>query len=179
MAAIVAASVYSACVDPDKVLRLLRPLAGRSALTATLISRLVPLAAADHGRLREAAALRGPAAAPVGRGALTRRLLAGSLDRSVDVAATLELRGYGLDPPARADRRAMQAQLGSRSRHDRRLYLAGALVAAAAIAAKAAGADGFQAYPEIEVALGAEALALAVLLVLAGLMPLRRRGSRA
>ena len=68
LAAMVAAAVYSACVDPDRVLRLLRPIAGRSALTATLISRLVPLAAADHVRLREAAALRGPAAAPAGRG---------------------------------------------------------------------------------------------------------------
>lgn len=183
MAAIVAASVYSACVDPDKVLRLLRPLAGRSALTATLISRLVPLAAADHGRLREAAALRGPAAAPVGRGALARRLLAGSLDRSVDVAATLELRGYGLDPPPNRGRtrnkHVMEPVSGSRSRFDRRLCAAGALIAAAAIAAKVAGADGFQAYPEIEVALGAEALALAALLVLAGLAPLRRRASRA
>ena len=57
-------AVYSACVDPDRVLRALRPLARRSALTATLVTRMVPLAAADGARLREAAALRGP-----GRGA--------------------------------------------------------------------------------------------------------------
>src|SRR5690606_38430839 len=87
-------AVFSACVDPDRLLRLVRPLARHSALTATLITRLVPLAAADYARLREAAALRGPAAAPVGRAALTRRLVAGSLDHAVDVAATLELRGY-------------------------------------------------------------------------------------
>ena len=74
---LMAFSVHSACVDPDRVLRLLRPLARRSALTATLIARLVPLAAADHARLGEAAALRGPAAAPVGRAALARRLVAG------------------------------------------------------------------------------------------------------
>ena len=91
---LMAFAVQSACVDPDRLLRLLRPLARRSALTATLIARLVPLAAADHVRLGEAAALRGPAAAPVGRAALARRLVAGSLDRAVDVAATLELRGY-------------------------------------------------------------------------------------
>ena len=96
---LVAFSVYSACVDPDRVLRALRPLAGRSALTATLVSRLVPVAAADASRLRDAARLRGPAAAPVGRAPLARRLLAGSLDRAVDVAATLELRGYGLGSP--------------------------------------------------------------------------------
>jgi energy-coupling factor transport system permease protein len=92
----VAFAVYSACVDPDRVLRGLRPFAGRSALTATLVSRLVPVAAADAGRLRDAARLRGPGAAPVGRAPLARRLLAGSLDRAVDVAATLELRGYSL-----------------------------------------------------------------------------------
>ncbi len=97
--AMVAFAVYSACVDPDRVLRALRPIAGRSALTATLVSRLVPVAAADAARLRDAGRLRGPAAAPVGRAPLARRLLAGSLDRAVDVAATLELRGYGLDAP--------------------------------------------------------------------------------
>src|SRR6478609_4867426 len=47
LVAMVALGVCSACVDPDKVLRLLRPVAARSALTATLISRMVPLAAAD------------------------------------------------------------------------------------------------------------------------------------
>ncbi|HYC82328.1 MAG TPA: hypothetical protein VEB65_11115, partial [Solirubrobacterales bacterium] len=50
--ALVLFAVYSACVDPDRVLRALRPLAGRSALTATLVSRLVPVAAADAARLR-------------------------------------------------------------------------------------------------------------------------------
>ncbi|MGE5407153.1 MAG: hypothetical protein ACM3NV_00925, partial [Syntrophothermus sp.] len=48
------AAVYSACVDPERVLRALRPLAGRSALTATLVARLVPVAAADGSRLGEA-----------------------------------------------------------------------------------------------------------------------------
>ena len=100
----VAFAVYSACVDPDRVLRALRPLAGRSALTATLVSRLVPVAAADAARLRDAAQLRGPGAAPVGRAPLARRLLAGSLDRAVDVAATLELRGYSLETPPRVPR---------------------------------------------------------------------------
>ena len=95
----VAFGVYSACVDPDRVLRALRPVAARSALTATLVSRLVPVTAADAGRLRDAAQLRGPGAAAVGKGPLARRLLAGSLDRAVDVAATLELRGYSLGVP--------------------------------------------------------------------------------
>ena len=168
--AIIAAAVYSACVDPDRVLRVLRPLAGRSALTATLVSRLVPVAAADAGRLRDAARLRGPGAAEVGKAPLARRLLAGSFDRAVDVAATLELRGYSLDAPRARNRRA-------RSRYDRRFYAAAALVLVAAVAGKAAGADDFNTYPEIEVGIGPATLALSALVALSGLAPLRR-GSR-
>lgn len=163
----VAFAVYSACVDPDRVLRALRPLAARSALTASLISRLVPVAAADAARLRDAGRLRGPAAAPVGRGALARRLLTGSLDRAVDVAATLELRGYSLDAP-RAER------VRSRSRHDARFYAVGTAVLVVAIAAKALGADGFSAYPAVAIGAGPFTLTLSALLVLAGLAPLRR-----
>lgn len=159
----IAAAVYSSCVDPDRVLRALRPLAGRSALTATLVSRLVPVAAADAGRLRDAARLRGPGAAEVGRGPLARRLLAGSLDRAVDVAATLELRGYSLDARPR-NRRA-------RSRHDRRFYVTAAVVLAAAIAGKALGADDFGTYPTIEVGLEPATLLVAAIVALSGLAP--------
>ena len=106
--ALVVFAVWSACVDPDRVLRAIRPLAGRSALTATLIARLVPLAAADAARLSEAGRLRGPAAAPLGRGAIARRLIAGSLDRSVEIASTLELRGYGLGIRSRLPRHASE-----------------------------------------------------------------------
>jgi energy-coupling factor transport system permease protein len=167
LAAIVAFAVYSACVDPDRVLRALRPLAGRSALTATLVSRLVPVAAADAGRLRDAAALRGPAAAEVGRAQLARRLLAGSLDRAVDVAATLELRGYSLDsPPGRARR--------ARSRYDRRFYAAAALLLGAAIAGRLLGADDFRTYPSIALGLDPATVAVAVAVLLGGLAPLRR-----
>jgi energy-coupling factor transport system permease protein len=164
---LVAFAVYSVCVDPDRVLRALRPLAGRSALTATLVSRLVPVAAADAARLRDASRLRGPGAAPVGRGALARRLLAGSLDRSVDVAATVELRGYGLDAPNVRER-------SPRSRFDARFYAVGlALVVLAATFARL-GAGSFDAYPSIEIAAGPPTLALALLIALSGLAP--RRG---
>ncbi|HEY2717943.1 MAG TPA: CbiQ family ECF transporter T component [Solirubrobacterales bacterium] len=171
LVAILVFAVYSACVDPDRVLRALRPLAGRSALTATLVSRLVPVAAADAARLRDAAALRGPGAAAVGRAALARRLLAGSLDRSVDVAATLELRGYSLEAPrARRQRR--------RSRYDRRFHLVGAVVLAAAIAGKVAGADELHTYPTVEVGLSAATLAVSAVVAASGLAPLRRRSRR-
>jgi energy-coupling factor transport system permease protein len=156
------------------VLRALRPIAGRSALTATLVSRLVPVAAADAARLRDARALRGPGAAEVGKAALARRLLAGSLDRAVDVAATLELRGYSLDAAHRRPRR----EGSRRSRYDLRFYLAGALVLAAAILGKVLGADDFHAFPEIEIGLGPATLALSALLLSSGLVPMRRQRTR-
>jgi len=167
MAVIIAAAVYSACVDPDRVLRLLRPVAGRSALTATLISRLVPVAARDVARLREAARLRGPGAAPVGRGAFARRLLAGSLDRSVDVAATLELRGYGLS--------ARPIGGSQRSRFDRRFWIAAGALAGVAVLGRLAGAGGFDAYPRVEIVADPLTLAVAATTVLAGIVPARLR----
>ena len=170
MAVIIAAAVYSACVDPDRVLRLLRPVAGRSALTATLVSRLVPVAARDAARLREASHLRGPGAAPVGRGAFARRLLAGSLDRSVDVAATLELRGYGL--PVRPQ------GASQRSRFDRRFWIAAGLLAGGATLARLAGGGGFDAYPSLEIATDPLTLAVALAMPFAGLVPARLRRPR-
>ena len=153
------------------MLRALRPFAGRSALTAALVSRLLSVAASDAGRLRDAARLRGPGAAEVGPAPMARRLLAGSLDRAVDVAATLELRGYGLGAPAAERRR-------SRSRYDRRFYAIAALVLVAAVAGKALGADDFHAYPTIQVGLGPGTLALAGFVVLTGFATRRRKPKR-
>jgi energy-coupling factor transport system permease protein len=165
----VAFCVYSACVDPDKVLRALRPVAARSALTATLVSRLVPVAAADAARLRDAAQLRGPGAAAVGKGPLARRLLAGSLDRAVDVAATLELRGYSLGGPRGARRREP-------SRFDARFYAVAAVVLVAAIVGKVVGADDFHTYPTVQIGVGPATLALCAVTLASGLAPWR--GSR-
>jgi len=167
--AMIAFAVYSACVDPDRVLKLVRPLARRSALTASLLSRLVPLAAADGARLRAAAGLRGPAAAPVGRLELLRRLVAGSLDRAVDVAATLELRGYRSSLPRARGR-------GHRSRHDRRFALAGLAALAAAGAAALAGVGASRPYPEVAVELGPAVAALAAGLPLVALAPFALAG---
>jgi energy-coupling factor transport system permease protein len=157
-------AVHSACVDPDRILRLLRPLARHSALTATLITRLVPLAAADHARLRDAQSLRGPAAAAVGRAALARRLVAGSLDRAVDIAATLELRGYSRGAPRRAATRRG-------SRHGWRFGAAGAAVAGLGIVARLAGVGSFSSYPTIGIELTLPTLAVAAALPLLAALP--------
>jgi energy-coupling factor transport system permease protein len=157
-------AVWSACVDPDRILRVVRSLAPRSALTATLIARMVPVAASDLGRLRAAAALRGPGAAPAGRAALARRLVAGSLDRALDVAATLELRGYAIAarPPADPARR---------SRYDPRFLWGGIAILSLGSAARAAGVGGFDPYPELTLDTGPATVALAVALPFLTLIP--------
>jgi len=164
---ILAFAVYSACVDPDRVLRALRPLAKRSAMTAGLVTRMVPLTVADGARLHEAAALRGPAAEPVGRAALARRVVEGSLDRAVDVAATLELRGHSL--PIRPSQRR------ERSLDDAALLWTAAAIAVAAIGARIAGAGGFDTYPTIELDTGMLTLILCLGLLVLAMVPFAMR----
>ena len=86
-------ALLSAAVDPDELLRLLRRVSYRSALTASLATRLVPVLARDAARMGDAARCRPQ---PPGRLAVARAALAGALDRAVDVAAALEVRGYSL-----------------------------------------------------------------------------------
>jgi energy-coupling factor transport system permease protein len=173
VAVVLAFAVYSACVDPDRVLRVLRPLARRSAMTAGLVTRMVPLAAADGARMREAVELRGPGAEPVRRAVMARRLVEGSLDRAVDVAATLELRGHslGIRPQRRRER----------SRDAGPLYATGAAILAAGVAARVAGAGAFDTYPRISMGAGALTLALCAALVALAAVPfaVRRWRSRA
>lgn len=161
---IAAFATFTASVDPDRILRLFRPLARRSALTATLILRLVPLAAADHAAVREAAALRGPAAAPVGRGATAHRLVAGSLERAVDVAATLELRGYSRGAPRRARRTAPL-------RDSAPFALAAAGILAVVLAGRLTGAFAYESYPLVSMASGAGTVALAAALPVLAAVP--------
>jgi len=79
----------------------------------------------------------------------------------VEVAAALELRGY-----ASAQRPPRYATAWSR--HDVRVALAAGAVALTAVAARVAGAGGFEAYPALEVATSpADALAVVLLPLLA------------
>ena len=166
IAIVVAAfAIHTACVDPDRLLRLARPIAKRSSLTATLIARLAPLAAADYARVREAVALRGPGAAPVGRAAMLHRLVSGSLDRAVDVAATLELRGYAGDAPARA-------ASPPRAPGDLAFALSGLLALGAVVGARIAGVAGYESYPLVTIDAGAATVVLALALPVAASVPL-------
>jgi energy-coupling factor transport system permease protein len=169
--AVIVFAVYSACVDPDRVLRALRPVARRSAMSAGLVTRMVPLAVNDGARLREAAALRGPAAASVGRGALARRVVEGSLDRAVDVAATLELRGHSL--PSRARPRAQP------SRDTVPVAGAGIAIATVTLAAGLAGVGEFEAFPGVRLEAGPATFALCGIVFLLAAIPFVRRRAAA
>ncbi len=185
---ILTAALASLAIDPDALLRIFRRLSFRSALTASLAVRMIPVLAADAQRLAEAQRTRpdgGPkpgdtrlrARIPVsasgtrGRVALLSAVLAGSLDRAMDVAATLELRGFAAAP------RAPRLQLPW-SRHDLAFAASAAAVLAVALLARLGGVASFTAYPLVRAApLGAGLLALCAALILAVLLPFcDRRG---
>jgi energy-coupling factor transport system permease protein len=168
LALILCCALYAAVVDPDEVLRLLRRVSFRSALTATLATRMVPVLQRDGRRMADAQRCR-PGAAP-SQVALVRAVAAGALDRAVDVAAALEVRGYGT---ARRPPRTRAPW----SRHDLAFAAATALLLALAIGGRLAGAASFGAYPVLHGSGGAGAWALAAALSTAPLPPfLDRRG---
>ncbi len=167
--AVFVAVLGTATVNPDDLLRGFRRISARSALTAALATRLVPLLEADGRRLADAVRCR-PAAVRRRRLAIVRAVATGALDRALDVAATLEVRGYALGgrPPRR--RRAW-------SRHDLAFTAAGLGLAGLAVGARLGGLAAFDADTTVTVALGPGEFALAATLVLVALAPfLARRG---
>jgi energy-coupling factor transport system permease protein len=165
---IVALWLMSVAVDPDALLRLFRRISFRSALTASLATRLVPVLARDATRMSEAARCR---PRPAGRLAVARSALAGALDRSVDLAAALELRGYAL--AGRPERRRVPW-----SRHDLRLAAAGVGIVLVTIAGRIAGVAGVTLYPELDLELGAAELALVAAIELLAAAPFAGRRAR-
>jgi energy-coupling factor transport system permease protein len=92
------------------------------------------------------------------------------LDRALDVAAALEVRGYGAArrPPRRSR---------PYSRHDAAFSAAAAAVLALAVAARYGGLAPFTAYPGLSAPAGPPALAVAVALPVCALLPFAdRRG---
>lgn len=168
-----AAALVVCAVDPDELLRALRGVSHRSALTATLATRLVPLLFEDAHRLAEAQRCRPDGGAPGTRGRLTvlRAVVANALERSLDVAAALELRGYGREGgrPTSA-RRAW-------SRHDLSFAVAAVAVLLVAVVATGAGLAPFDAYPLVHASLGVAVWAIVGLEISLALLPfLDRRG---
>jgi energy-coupling factor transport system permease protein len=165
-------SLASLAIDPDALLRIFRRLSFRSALTASLAVRMIPVLAADAQRLAEAQQTR-PGGSPRGargRAALLGAVLAGSLDRALDVAATLELRGFAAAPRAPRLQRPW-------SRHDLAFAASAAAVLALALLARLGGAASFTAYPLVHAPIDPGLLAICAALSLAVLLPFcDRRG---
>jgi energy-coupling factor transport system permease protein len=166
VALILCGLLYTLAVDPDEVLRLFRRVSFHSALSATLATRMVPILIRDGRRLAEAQRCR--PGAPPSRLTLMRAACTGVLDRALDVAAALEVRGYGAAqrPPA---------YRASYSRHDAAFMAAAAAVVAISIAARVSSAVAFAAYPALRIAAGPWALLLAGGLIAAALAPFANR----
>jgi energy-coupling factor transport system permease protein len=162
--------LYSLAVDPDDVLRLFRRVSFRSALTATLATRMVPVLARDARRLGEAQKCRPPELGRASRLALVRAVSTGALDRAIDVAAALEVRGYG---SARRPGRVARAW----SRHDLAFAASAAAAVALGVGARIGEAAAFAYDPTLHAAFGVGEAALAIALVVVALAPLLdRRG---
>ena len=173
---VLAFALFSLVVDPDELLRALRRISYRSALTAALATRLVPLLARDASRRSEAARCR---ARPASRTALARAALAGSLERAVEIAAALEVRGYaGAGGRRSTPKRERSAGSPRRSRHDTRVCAAAAAIVVVVVVAKLSGVAPFSAYPSLELALGAGEAAFAALIVVLAWAPLAGAGAR-
>jgi energy-coupling factor transport system permease protein len=165
---VTAFGLMSAAVDPDELLRMFRRVSYRSALTASLATRLVPVLARDATRMSDAARCRPH---PPGRLAVARAALAGALDRAVDVAAALEVRGYALD--GRTSRRAQPW-----SRHDWRVAGAAVLIAVVGIAGAVLGVASVEPYPSLAIETGGREVLLGGVILLAALSPCAGRGAR-
>jgi energy-coupling factor transport system permease protein len=160
-------ALFTAAVDPDELLRLFRRVSFRSALTAALATRLIPVLARDARRMADARACR-PHPGP--RVAVLRAVATSALDRAIDVAATLEVRGYGAAGAARP-------AAAPWSRHDLAFGAAAVAVLALSVAARIAGVADFDAYPLLSASVGPAEVGLAIGLAAVALAPfLDRRG---
>ncbi len=165
-------TLASLAVDPDETLRILRRLSFRSALTASLATRMIPVLGADAQRLAEAQRTRpgGPPRGTAGRIALLRAVVAGSLDRAMDVAATLEVRGF-------ADARRAPRSTRPWSRHDVAFAVSAVAIVGLSVLGRLSGAASFTAYPEVRAPVGVDTLVLCLAIFLAALLPFAdRRG---
>jgi len=165
---ILAFALYAAAVDPDEVLRLVRRRRLRSALTVTVATRMVGVLERDARRLADGARCR--RIGEPSRLAVVRTVAGGALDRALDVACALELRGYGL--PGRERRGARPW-----SRHDLAFAASAAGLLALLALGETSGAAAFSWSPRLEASGLAPSGALALALVLVALAPLAdRRG---
>lgn len=165
------AALLAAVVDPDELLRAVRRRSLRAGVTAALATHLVGVLARDGRRLADAQrTLTGGVTSTATRVGVVRAVAAGALDRATDVAATLEVRGFGTGGrPARQPRPV--------SRHDLAFGASALGLAVLGTASGIGGWEGFEAYPRLVVPIEARQLVLAVALAAVALLPFAdRRG---
>jgi energy-coupling factor transport system permease protein len=164
------ASVFARCVNPDGLLDAFRRLSFRSALTATLATRLIPVLARDAERFADAQRCRPHGGTGTrARAAVVRAVATGALDRALDVAATLEVRGYAV--AGRPQRRRV-----ARSRHDVALLAAAVALVALTVYALAAG-PGYDPYERLHLPATGASLLLSAAVFAVALVPIAdRRG---
>ena len=127
VAVALAFAAYALLVDHDRLVAAAR-LAPRSALAAALATRLVPTLERDAAGLRDAVRGRGIEVAGIrGHARLLSPLVAGSLERALNLAEAMEARGFGR--PGRT--RAPSPPWGARERAA--VALAAALVVTGAL----------------------------------------------
>lgn len=175
---ILVTALASLTIDPDALLRICRRLSFRSALTASLAVRMLPLLAADAQRLADAQRTRPTYASrdARARATLLGAVVASSLDRAMDVAATLEVRGFAA--ASRQPTQLLRRSASDRSRlprpwsrHDLAFAASAAAVFALALLGRFAGVASFTAYPLLHMPLSAGLLVLCAALALAILLP--------
>ena len=155
-------ALYVSTVDPDALLRVLRRFSVRSAITASLAVRFVPLLARDGANMaiaRECRPGKPPATTAVVRSAFAR-----SLDRASDSAIALETRGYALARPLRSRQPRRRAA-------DWAVLLSASAVGALALAGTVAGCADFQDYPLTMIAMQPVDILFAAILALAAAAP--------
>jgi energy-coupling factor transport system permease protein len=159
-------ATFSAAVDPYRLVRASPRFLHRSAVALSIALTFVPQTLAAQREIREAMALRGHRF----RGLrdlvpLFVALVAGGLERSIDLAEAMEARGFG-------------AAGAASGRGGRRIFTSRALEAAIAggLALAVAGAYGRSVWPGSPLAgrLGAAAIAVGVLLVASALAAVGR-----
>lgn len=172
LVAMLACLLIVCAADPDELLLACRRFSPHSALTATLATRLIPVLGEDARRLAEAQRCRpdGGARGTRGKLAVIRATIGGALERSLDVAAVLEMRGYGARGRVKTVRRPL-------SRHDMAFLGATIGVLACSIFAALGSAAPFHAYPLVSLPLTPGLFVLDAIMLVISLAPfLDRRG---
>jgi energy-coupling factor transport system permease protein len=158
----------AAAVDTDELLRALRRVSLRSGVTAALALRLFGVLKRDAGRLADAQRCLPDGGAS--RLQVLHAVTTGALDRATDVAATLEVRGFGAGGrPPRMPR--------PWSRHDFAFTVSAVALVGIAVGVVAGLWGEFEAYPRLYAPLDAATVVAIAVLMLSAVLPFAdRRG---